>query len=495
MEIGLGIGINTDNSRGGGEASFSNTLSTLFNGVDELAITAGDVPALNSITKMTWVLWFQYTTLSTNQGIISKWTYQSQGTWAIQSGNDDSGEIIVIVPSIIGGAGSNNQETTDANLVVDTWYNMVVVFDGSLSIPNRIKTYIDTNLKTQNVNGAPPTTLTNGTAPVRIGQFGGSLTRFLDGNVEEVGLFPEVAFNQLQVNETLSGGKPTDLTVHSQSASLNNYWRMGEGDTFPTITDVQGNNDLTMINMESGDFVLDVPCKVFYTTKEVIFDGGAGSNRVVFNGVYPSLNDDTVGSIEARIRMPDSTPATQSTVVSFGEATETDLIIELFVTTAGKLGARLDIFGGSCWTIETDDKVVIDGAKHTVGVNQDGVSPVLYFDGVAPDQTLVDEGDTTAWFDLSGDFEIAVIGAKVFGGVYSNFFNGRIDEFRQWVDSRTAGEWLTSHNGGVPATPDQNNLLVDMRMGEGDTFPTLVDAKSGFNGTMTNMVAGDIVNV
>ena len=47
--------------------------------------------------------------------------------------------------------------------------------------------------------------------------------------------------------------------VASASANLLSYYRMGDGDTFPTISDNKGSVDATMINMTAGDFEADVP--------------------------------------------------------------------------------------------------------------------------------------------------------------------------------------------------------------------------------------------
>ena len=38
-----------------------------------------------------------------------------------------------------------------------------------------------------------------------------------------------------------------------------NYWRMGDGDTYPTLIDNAGSTDFTMVNMTSSDIVNDVP--------------------------------------------------------------------------------------------------------------------------------------------------------------------------------------------------------------------------------------------
>ena len=38
-----------------------------------------------------------------------------------------------------------------------------------------------------------------------------------------------------------------------------NWWRMGDDDTFPTLTDNIGTLDFTMTNMNAGDIVNDTP--------------------------------------------------------------------------------------------------------------------------------------------------------------------------------------------------------------------------------------------
>ena len=56
---------------------------------------------------------------------------------------------------------------------------------------------------------------------------------------------------------------PIDLQVDSDdygsSGNLTHYYRMGDGDTYPTITDNEGSLDGTMTNMTSGDIQTEVP--------------------------------------------------------------------------------------------------------------------------------------------------------------------------------------------------------------------------------------------
>jgi hypothetical protein len=54
-----------------------------------------------------------------------------------------------------------------------------------------------------------------------------------------------------------NGGVPFDL--NTLSSAPDHWYRMGDSDTFPTISDNAGSLDFTMINMTAADFVSDVP--------------------------------------------------------------------------------------------------------------------------------------------------------------------------------------------------------------------------------------------
>ena len=51
--------------------------------------------------------------------------------------------------------------------------------------------------------------------------------------------------------------KSDDLNL--LTSNPDHWWRMGDGDTFPTLTDVNGGLDATMVNMTVADIVSDVP--------------------------------------------------------------------------------------------------------------------------------------------------------------------------------------------------------------------------------------------
>ena len=47
---------------------------------------------------------------------------------------------------------------------------------------------------------------------------------------------------------------------YTRADNIQAYWRMGDGDTFPTILDNSSNsNNATMTNMDAGDIEEDTP--------------------------------------------------------------------------------------------------------------------------------------------------------------------------------------------------------------------------------------------
>ena len=85
---------------------------------------------------------------------------------------------------------------------------------------------------------------------------------FWKGNIDEVVLFNK-ALDLTEVTNLYNDGLPFNPKPLD---NMKGYWKMGDGGivgdpiaTFPTIIDETGNNNGTMTNMTSTDFVADVP--------------------------------------------------------------------------------------------------------------------------------------------------------------------------------------------------------------------------------------------
>jgi hypothetical protein len=85
---------------------------------------------------------------------------------------------------------------------------------------------------------------------------------FWKGNIDELSLFNK-ELDSTEVSTLYNDGLPFNP---KPLANMIGYWKMGDGGivgdpiaTFPTIVDETGNNNGTMTNMTSTDFVADVP--------------------------------------------------------------------------------------------------------------------------------------------------------------------------------------------------------------------------------------------
>ena len=79
--------------------------------------------------------------------------------------------------------------------------------------------------------------------------------------MDEVAIW-NTALDADAVEAIYNNGEPVDLSDsgnYDNSGDLVHWWRMGDGDTYPTIEDNAGSNNMTMTNMASGDIELDVP--------------------------------------------------------------------------------------------------------------------------------------------------------------------------------------------------------------------------------------------
>ena len=147
-----------------------------------------------------------------------------------------------------------------------TWKHIVVTFDGAtdglkIDTPYTLKIYIDgsevTTSATTYSQGGGVEDSDGPIEPVYVG-FGRNPSGFYlrQSLIDEFGYWNQ-ELTASQVSNLYNSGVPTDLTTFSPSAS--HVYRMGDGDTFPTISDQVGNADQTMTNMASSNFVTDTP--------------------------------------------------------------------------------------------------------------------------------------------------------------------------------------------------------------------------------------------
>ena len=143
--------------------------------------------------------------------------------------------------------------------MTDNWHHLLVCLDLSLSTFSECQIYLDSVAKTTS-GSYQGTTLPNSTSGLHIGTRASSLSSVFGGKIDELAIWSGQDFRtQSDVDTIYNSGTPNDLNSNGLTAPTT-WYRMGDGDTYPTITDNgSGSNNGTMTNMVSGDIVTDVP--------------------------------------------------------------------------------------------------------------------------------------------------------------------------------------------------------------------------------------------
>jgi hypothetical protein len=151
-------------------------------------------------------------------------------------------------------------ESPSNTFVQNVWQHIIVVFDASQTLA--------TDVVKMYKNGVQvASTVVSGTKPSDLGTTslfslgGANGTVFAYCNMDEPAIF-DYSLTASEVSDIYNSGCPTDLMSLAAAKRPEHYYRMGDGDTYPTINDIgeTGTNNGTMTNMESGDIVTDTPC-------------------------------------------------------------------------------------------------------------------------------------------------------------------------------------------------------------------------------------------
>ena len=429
---------------------FTNTLSTIFDGVDDY-VDCGNPSSLqitNTITLSAWVK-MSSTSGQSQDCIISK-DNTSQRSYTIWGKTSFSSSPIAYIWN--GGTNYSVQATT--NIEDDNWHHVMLVYVPSTSL----NIYIDGVLEGSNTTSIP-SSINNAIQNFHIGQFGNG-TFELNGNIDEVAVWnSDQSANAFTI---YNGGVPNDIT----SLSPLSWWRMGDGSTYPTINDEIGSNDGTMTNMSSANFVNDVP---EFNTKSILLDGV--DDRIECSSLTAYDNSDFSVSIWVK-----KTTSGLEYVISNSSATSKagfDIIINSLnvnfsrrTRTKQATTGYINIgFSYNTW-------------NNLVGTYNDTTGDLkLYLNGVLKNTSATSVDVNTASADLR-------IGCSTSNSL---FFQGGIDEVSLFNTELSQSDITTIYNSGTPNNIASLSPLSWWRCGDGDTAPTLTDNGSGGNdGTMTN---------
>lgn len=226
---------------------FQNQYSISLDGInDEVSMDFTNTSSTGSIS-----VWIKPTDYTIANQVV--WLYSSNGYRDYISLSQRTDGTLSF--SSADGGSTRWRVVTDSAVVSNgVWTHIVFSFDGSNGI-----IYVNGSAVAQTYEVTTNTTWWwDDLTPTkqRLGIFrvnGYSAQQRYYGNIEEQSVFTS-ALSSTEVSAIYNSGLPTDL---SSESNLLAWYRMGDGDTAPTLTDNIGSNDGTMINFST--FSTDVP--------------------------------------------------------------------------------------------------------------------------------------------------------------------------------------------------------------------------------------------
>jgi hypothetical protein len=481
--------------------------SLYFDGVDEY-VDMGNVLAFECTNPFSISCWFKINTIQAVNYLIGKVGPGATG-YQLFIRNDGSLECDLMHQTII--PIHYIALSVDGSAALDgNWHHVAVTWDGNATPGvGGLHIYLDGSV------GAPVSTEDSlGSAsivnanPLQVGATTFGTVHYLDGFMDDVSVYNK-ELSATEVGWIQNGGFPRALWEAGAPSNLVASWKMGDGDVhpriadyspsfaYPTVQDLSGHGySGTMTNMENIDNIGDIAGDdlSYYSTQSVRFEGA--SEYVTMGNVLAFERTDPF-SLSFWFRTTDTggpyliaKMGGGGAVRGYGVALGADGGLTLILRSDNATGNKI--------VVTTTTVSYNDGAWHCVTWTYSGSSTAAgcacYIDGSVVALTTVTDA-LAATMVTADPFWL---GASYYGGVPGGYYVGFLDEVAVYSKELSAAEATWIYNAGVPRSLSAGGAPSDLagwwRMGEGDTYPTLLDSSAGaHNGTMTNMHSNDIV--
>ena len=231
----------------GATPAFSNTKSILLGGIDDY-VDMGNNLNFERTSAFSISAWVKRGGSGVNDTIVSK--MESSGNFRGYLLFISSTNLVKFVLRNVN-LSSNRLFVDSTSTITDTnWHHILMTYDGSSSVSG-VKIYIDGVSDTVTTAGTLSATTLN-SSPFNIGARN-SNSLFAAATIDEVSVFNS-ELSASDVTSIYNSGVPNDIS----SLSPLSYWRCGDGDTAPILTDNgSGGNDGTMEGFST--FSTDVP--------------------------------------------------------------------------------------------------------------------------------------------------------------------------------------------------------------------------------------------
>ncbi len=235
-------------------SSLDNTKSTYFDrAIDHVIVGTTLDHTFDRLDPFSFSAWVKPSTaIDTTATIASRLSGANTG-WEVKLYN---GQLLFLLCNTWTSntiyVAADNEDVTDGQ-----WRHIAVTYSGSGSASGVVM-YVDGSAV---ASTAIYDSLT-GSSATNVQMYLGRRTvgsgAYFGGNIDEVSIWG-IALSSSEVSSLYNSGTPSDLEDHSAHADLISWWRMGDNDIFPIISDVERSHDGTMTNMEPGNIEEDVP--------------------------------------------------------------------------------------------------------------------------------------------------------------------------------------------------------------------------------------------
>ena len=252
---------------GGGSYSYDNQYAVDLEADSGQYIKAGNNTDLDYTTNsFSYSFWMKPETSGpSNEWVIDK--TGPFGTWAgYQIIRNSNNQLVVLFSN--GGSTKLEKTTTGTAFGSGSWIHVCVVFTAGSGSGSGVKasmavyrngSAVSLNAGTENLYGESITSATPFAIGTRVASHPG-WSQYYDGIIDEFSFWGK-ALSSAEVTEIYNGGVPGNLTTHSATSDLTNWYRMGDDSsddltgTSGQITDVIGSANLTPFNTSSSNKV------------------------------------------------------------------------------------------------------------------------------------------------------------------------------------------------------------------------------------------------
>jgi hypothetical protein len=233
-----------------GAFSIESNKSVIFGGTDEYA-RMGNASELSFERTDAFSISVWVKSASAGGYLLSKASSEVQGYGLSWSGAG------LIYFSLLGISTQILQVRVTSAISTTSWVHFVVTYDGT-STAAGVNMYVDGSaVATTTVSETLSSSILNSAEFNVCSRTNGSSVGL--GSVDDIAVYNK-ELSASEVAKIYGTGSPLNLKALDSASNLVGWWKMGDGDTFPTLLDSSGNgNNGTMVNMESGDIQTDVP--------------------------------------------------------------------------------------------------------------------------------------------------------------------------------------------------------------------------------------------